>query len=178
MITVENYNRAPTATVGGPYVITEGEGITLTATASDPDADYGDELTFEWDLTNDGLYDDASDLEVILTAEDLANLGLGNGTHPLSFKVTDSSGTSAVADTTLLIHPATLTITASINGSGQISPEGAVTVNYEGNQTFEITANTGYHIADVLIDGSSAGIVTTILSIRSPRTIPSKPALL
>ena len=37
----------------------------------------------------------------------------------------------------------------------------ATTVNYGGNQTFTITPATGYHVADVLVDGVSVGAVTT-----------------
>ncbi|MEW5767040.1 MAG: hypothetical protein AB1797_05345, partial [bacterium] len=55
----------------------------------------------------------------------------------------------------------TYTITASVGNNGSISPSGAVTVNHGGSQTFTITPNTGYHIADVKVDGSSVGAVST-----------------
>ena len=42
------------------------------------------------------------------------------------------------------------TITASAGADGNIDPTGAVTVNYGASQTFTITPNTGYHVADVL----------------------------
>ena len=53
----------------------------------------------------------------------------------------------------------TITATAGLNGS--ISPEGAISVNEASDQTFSIMADAGYEIADVLIDGISAGPLTT-----------------
>jgi len=55
----------------------------------------------------------------------------------------------------------TYTITATAGANGSIAPSGAVTVNHGENKTFTITPNTGYHIADVLVDGASVGAVTT-----------------
>ncbi len=59
------------------------------------------------------------------------------------------------------VTEAPLTITASAGANGSISPLGSVSVAYGGSQTFAINANTGYHVADVLVDGSSVGAVTT-----------------
>jgi hypothetical protein len=55
----------------------------------------------------------------------------------------------------------TFTITATAGANGVISPTGAVLVSYGNNQTFTITPDPGYHVADVLVDGASAGAVTT-----------------
>ncbi|PKN83573.1 MAG: hypothetical protein CVU46_16595, partial [Chloroflexi bacterium HGW-Chloroflexi-8] len=55
----------------------------------------------------------------------------------------------------------THTITASTGANGSISPTGAVTVNHGANQVFTITPATGYHVADVLVDGVSVGAVTS-----------------
>jgi hypothetical protein len=55
----------------------------------------------------------------------------------------------------------TYTITASAGTGGSISPSGSVTVNHGANQTFTITANSGYSLANVLVDGNPAGAVTT-----------------
>ena len=53
------------------------------------------------------------------------------------------------------------TITASAGLNGTISPSGAVPVNYGASQTFTFAPNTGYHVADVLVDGASVGAVTS-----------------
>jgi hypothetical protein len=55
----------------------------------------------------------------------------------------------------------TFTITASAGSGGSISPVGAVKVNYGDTPTFTITANTGYKVADVKVDGASVGAVTS-----------------
>jgi len=49
------------------------------------------------------------------------------------------------------------TITASSGPNGSITPEGDVTVSYNGSQTFDFTPDTGYEINDVLVDGVSVG---------------------
>jgi hypothetical protein len=71
------------------------------------------------------------------------------------------------------INTVTHTITASAGANGSISPSGAVTVNHGSNQSFTITPNTNYHVADVLVDGSSVGAVTsyTFTNVTSNRTI-------
>jgi hypothetical protein len=53
------------------------------------------------------------------------------------------------------------TITASASGSGSISPAGAVSVNNGASQTYTITPAAGYHVSDVLVDGISAGAITS-----------------
>jgi subtilisin family serine protease len=53
------------------------------------------------------------------------------------------------------------TVNATSGPGGNINPEGAVNVNYGQNQTFTITPNTGYEIADVLVDGVSVGTMST-----------------
>jgi hypothetical protein len=55
----------------------------------------------------------------------------------------------------------TYTISASVGANGSISPTGSVSVNRGSNQSYSITANTNYHVLDVLVDGSSVGAVTT-----------------
>lgn len=59
---------------------------------------------------------------------------------------------------TFASNPVTLlTIAASDDGNGNISPKGNVTVIEGNNQNFSITPKTGYHIADVVVDGASVG---------------------
>src|SRR5439155_1272840 len=53
------------------------------------------------------------------------------------------------------------TITASAGAHGSITPSGAVAVDCGTDQGFTIAADPCYHIADVLVDGSSVGAVGT-----------------
>jgi len=48
----------------------------------------------------------------------------------------------------------TFTITVTQGANGTITPDTTV-VDYDGSQEFTITADTGYHVADVLVDGVS-----------------------
>ncbi len=50
-------------------------------------------------------------------------------------------------------------VTASAGAGGAISPSGAVSVDYGAGQTFTITPDEGFAIANVLVDGSSVGAV-------------------
>ena len=55
-------------------------------------------------------------------------------------------------------------ITASSSGpagSGSITPNGAVSVNYGADQSFTIAATTGYYVADVTVDGVSQGPISS-----------------
>ena len=53
------------------------------------------------------------------------------------------------------------TIQASANAHGSISPSGTVKVRAGADQTFTITPDSGYTIADVKVDGKSIGAVST-----------------
>jgi hypothetical protein len=53
------------------------------------------------------------------------------------------------------------TITATAGSNGSISPSGAATVTSGASQTFAITPASGYQVSGVLVDGASAGAVTT-----------------
>lgn len=78
-------------------------------------------------------------------------------TNPYVFtNVTADHTISAVFEA---VAPYTITATAGANGT--ITPDGATSVDCGADQTFTITANVGYQIADVLIDGVSVGAVTT-----------------
>ena len=76
-------------------------------------------------------------------------------------------------------QPLKLTITASAGSGGFVSPSGNVIVNYGGNQSFTISPNAGYHITEVLVDGSSAGVVTnyTFNNVTANHTISANFAI-
>jgi hypothetical protein len=68
-----------------------------------------------------------------------------------------------VADHTIVasFSATTYVINASATTGGTISPSGSVSIGYGGSQSFTITANSGYHISDVTVDGSSVGAVSS-----------------
>jgi len=69
------------------------------------------------------------------------------------------SGWSACLDVGIAIQQHTISATAGTNGS--ISPAGSVTVSNGNDQSFSISPDQSYRIADVVVDGSSVGAVTT-----------------
>lgn len=67
----------------------------------------------------------------------------------------------------------TYTVTATAGNNGTISPSGAVTVSEGGSQSFMISADEGFSISDVTVDGTSQGAVGTytFTNITSDHTI-------
>jgi hypothetical protein len=65
------------------------------------------------------------------------------------------------------------TIKATAGAGGSISPSGNVSVREGGDQTFTITLDKGYAVANVKIDGKSIGAVKsyTFENVSSPHTI-------
>lgn len=86
-IDVDPDNGAPTAEAGGPYWGDEGAQIQLWATESfDPE---GDNLTYEWDLDGDGVFDDAFTANV-------RHVFPNDGIYYVQVRVTDAGGKSDI----------------------------------------------------------------------------------
>ena len=87
-------NRPPVAEAGGPYVGYEGTSITLNSSRStDPDNNI---VFYEWDLDNDGLFDDATGVRPKFTAID-------NGIFTVRVRVTDAGGLSSEDSSTVTV---------------------------------------------------------------------------
>jgi hypothetical protein len=86
-----------------------------------------------------------------------APVGVAVGIYRVRADIPGGGSVEALADFTL-ISP---TITSSAGANGSIDPSGVVTVGYGANQSFAITADAGYHVADVLVDGASIGAVAS-----------------
>jgi Ca2+-binding RTX toxin-like protein len=94
-------NRPPTADANGPYVIGEGDDLTLDASASS-DPDPGDALTFRWDVNGDGVFDDATGQTPTLTWADLVGLGIDHGPDIRTVTVEVSDGRMTDTDSASL----------------------------------------------------------------------------
>jgi len=81
----------------------------------------------------------------------------GSEYHPWS----NGSGSSGYSGGGSYYTPTTYTITASAGTGGSISPSGSASVSSGSSKIYTITANSGYKIADVKVDGSSIGAVST-----------------
>ncbi len=87
-------NVPPVADIGGPYSGSEGTAITLDASAShDPD---GAIASYDWDLDNDGQYDDASGVTTTFTRT-------ADGTYTIGLRVTDNRGDTDTASTSVTV---------------------------------------------------------------------------
>jgi hypothetical protein len=117
-------NSPPTASAGGPYLVTEGGQVLLDASAStDPDQDSST-LTYAWDLDGDGEFDDATGSIVSFSAATLD----GPTSRTVSVRVTDAQGLSDTDSATVNVVNADPTITA-INDDGPADEGiGAITV--------------------------------------------------
>ncbi|MEK7952958.1 InlB B-repeat-containing protein [Luteolibacter soli] len=101
------------------------------------------------------------------TAPTLANLtyigtAIANGSGVVTGSLNGSDGVGTASEGQVggfLFFPAPI-ITASAGANGSITPTGAVEVPGGDDKSFTITANSGYHVADVLVDGASVGAVT------------------
>jgi PKD repeat protein len=117
-------NSPPTADAGGPYAGTEGQSFNLDGSNS-TDSD-GTIVTYEWDLDNNGQYDDASGVSPNVTFTD-------DGTYPIGLKVTDNLGATDEATATATI--ADTSPTAAFTGDPK-SGSAPLTVNFTDNSTW------------------------------------------
>lgn len=80
---------------GGPYTVSEGGSITLTAESTDPE---GGVLSYAWDLDGDSVFETPGQ-SVTFSAAGLD----GPSTQVVAVEVTDDGGLSATAETTVEI---------------------------------------------------------------------------
>lgn len=98
-------NTAPILTsAGGPYVITEGQGLTVSAKASD---NGFNRLTYTWDLNGDGVFGDVTGQKATITPARMAQLGLDDSSDaPIEVRVRVTDGVNLPVEmaTTLTIE--------------------------------------------------------------------------
>jgi hypothetical protein len=100
-----------------------------------------------------------------------ASITCGGSFNQLSYTNGTLSGNTINGDYTILadgsfwdsgtftLNRLCCTITATAGPGGSIAPSGPVTLTPASSLTFSITANTGYTIADVTVDGVSQGAI-------------------
>jgi hypothetical protein len=118
----------PTAEPGGPYATDEGlPGVTLDASGSSPGADAttGPIVSYEWDLDNDGQFDDATGVTTQFVVGD-------DGVYTVGLRVTNEAGISDEATTTVTVSNVDPTVAIA---PGQVTAidegdSGTVTATY------------------------------------------------
>lgn len=144
--------------VGSSAITSNGATISWTTNESaDSQVQYRVRGTSPWssNTTNPAL----------LTNHSMILTGLAASTaydfRVISKDTSGNSATSSISNFTTQAAPSTpqFTIAASAGSNGSISPSGSVLVANGADQAFTITANSGYHVADVLVNNVSVGAV-------------------
>jgi outer membrane lipoprotein-sorting protein len=96
-------------------------------------------------------------------SDETETVPLNAGNNTIAYKAEVSSASCINLDYIIVDYAGTLTytITASAGANGTISPSGSVVVNGGASQAFTITANSGYKVSAVTVDGASQGAITT-----------------
>lgn len=99
--------------------------------------------------------------------------GLSQGAI-LGYTFTNVVANHTIAATFAPTTATSYTIVSTVTSQGgTITPSGSVTVGAGGQQTFGISANSGYRIADVVVNGGSVGAVAsyTFFNVQANQTI-------
>ena len=164
-------NAAPVADAGGPYSGPEGTSITLNANGSgDPDGP-SDNISFAWDLDNDGDFDDATGPNPDLDLVD------GLATLPVSVEVCDRFGACSTDSSTVDVTNVAPTVDAGPDLMGEVNSPILLTGSFTdpaGHNDDDYTwtwdvAGSGSALYDEDIDGSATftvpGIYTLTLTV-------------
>jgi hypothetical protein len=137
-------------------------GVTFTACATAP-------ATWSADSLPGGATFDTNTGKIIWTPD----CGQAGTYGPYTLTATAASGDTDTESFSILVTDLKYTIVASAGTNGSISPSGDVAVDCQADQTFTITPDACYHIADVLVDGVSVGAVTsyTFTNVQAGHTI-------
>ncbi|WP_406694298.1 PKD domain-containing protein [Singulisphaera sp. Ch08] len=113
-------NSPPVASAGGTYRISEGDSLTVDATATTDANQSPSTLKYEWDLNGDGVFTDATGARPTLSWAQLQALGIDDG--PASFtahvRVTDVYGDFDFASAVLTVLNTAPTITTLMSDHG------------------------------------------------------------
>lgn len=172
---LQKLNSAPTADFqdsDNASTTTVDTTVTLDASASS-DAD-GDSLTYSWDTTGDGTYDDA-------TGETIDVSESSTGTYNYSVEVSDGSATDTATYTLTVEEPPTGTLYIDSVQDIDDDPISDYTISVEQNDTViaESTTSGDYSKTlepgsyDVVISAEGFNVQTTQLDIESGITTNS-----
>jgi uncharacterized protein YgfB (UPF0149 family) len=186
------FNRPPVSDAGGPYIVDEGRPLTLDGTAStDPDENIA---SYEWDLDDDGQFDDATGPTPEVTFVD------DFPTRTIALRVTDDYGEADIDTTTLRVDnvapivnagtDATIDEGDAFSRSGSFTDPGAdmwsATVDYgdstgaqplalldKGFTLDHVYADNGTYIATVTVDDGDGGVGSDTFMVTVYNVLPT-----
>ena len=142
--------------------------ITVTIAKADQYAPAEFTLTFAWNSDNETLtatIPAVEGAEYSFNGTTWSNSNTKTDCQPstqytgyIRMKETETHNASPATSSTATspeLKPETYTITAEAGAGGSIDPSGDVTVEKGASQTFTITPDEGYEIAEVVVDNSS-----------------------
>ncbi|MBC2840230.1 malectin domain-containing carbohydrate-binding protein [Robiginitalea sp. SC105] len=149
-VTVEIANLPPIASFTTSSTLVGVNDVVSFDAGASSDPDAGDFITnYSWD------FGDGSPAGNGQTTDHSYN---ATGTYTVTLTVTDNNLATGQSTETIQVQTIsvpTYTISASVTGiGGSIDPEGEVVVDENANQLFTFTADTGYEIDQVLVDGN------------------------
>ncbi|MFO0945763.1 MAG: hypothetical protein U1D30_07450 [Planctomycetota bacterium] len=168
-VTVTASSGAPDAVVNGPYEVTEGGSLTLTAAGS-YDPDLNDLLSFSWDINGDGVFGDATGQNPTLTWSQLVSRGITDGpsSRQVRVRVTDTThnvSTTSAATTLQIINAAP---TLSVVGPTIATPGQQVSFQLTATDPASADVAAGFLYA---FDWNGDGIIDESVSAGSTLTI-------
>jgi hypothetical protein len=156
-LTVLNAN--PTAVAGGPYSTSEGSGVSLSGSGSDPSS--VDTLSYAWDLDVDGEYDDATGADPFVDWSTLYGLGIDDdGAYTIWLRVTDDDG--GVGTSSAVLSVTNTAPTADADGPYTINEGSDLTLDGSGSSDPGADVLTFYWDLDWLAPGFE--LITTSTS--------------
>ncbi len=152
---VEDYTITIIAATGNLITVTQATGGTITPGTTN----VADNANQSFTATPDSCYTFTN------WVVNGTNAGSTNP-YPFNNVITDHTITAVYTQDTY-------NITASAGDNGSISPSGVTSVDCGDDQTYTITADPGYAVADVLVDGVSEGAISsyTFNNITAAHTI-------
>jgi len=148
----------PVASAGGPYTTPEGTDAALSAATTTENGDGP--FTYEWDLDNDGQYDDATGKSVSFTT-----VGQ-DGVFTIGLRVTNANGFSSTTTTTVTVTNVAPGISMSSNGPKPENTTITVTGTISDPGWLDpLTATIDWG------DGSSEAISGTLENVRPNATL-------
>jgi PKD repeat protein len=102
----------PTASAGGPYTLVEGQSVTFNGSGSADTGQNAGIVSYAWDFNNDGVWDSISGSPTVERTYD------DNTTAIVRLRVTDRSGFTAEATSTLTVTNAAPSVDVGADRTG------------------------------------------------------------